>query len=315
MADLASVASVRAILSRYGFHRRKSLGQNFLVDAGIIQKIVDTVELALTDVVVEIGPGLGALTRQIAGRAGLALAVEIDRNLLPILAETLSEFSNVKIIQGDALKVDFDHLVATGTAGEFGRGGRPYKLVANLPYYITSPILTRLVLERFNISVMVVMVQQEVAARLTAAPGSKIYGSLSVLIQYFTEPEIVLKVPRTVFHPLPEVDSAVVRLRVRPEPAVKVQDEALFFKVVRSAFGQRRKTILNALNGAVAGISKAEWVIILERAGIDPGRRGETLSLAEFAAVADSIKAVREGASCAANKTPAKDRDVLQGTK
>lgn len=291
MTDLASAANVRAILSRYGFRRRKSLGQNFLVDAGIIRKIVDSVELAPADVVVEIGPGLGTLTRQLAGRAGLVLAVEIDRNLLPVLAETLSGFNHVEIIQGDALKVDFDRLAATRTAGEFGRGSRPYKLVANLPYYITGPILTRLVLERFNMSMMVVMVQQEVAARLTAAPGSKIYGSLSVLIQYFTIPEIVIKAPRTVFYPSPDVDSAVVRLRVRPEPAVKVKDEALFFKVVKSAFGRRRKTVLNALNGAVAGISKEEWVIILERAGINPGRRGETLSLAEFAAVADNIKA------------------------
>ncbi|RJQ27493.1 MAG: 16S rRNA (adenine(1518)-N(6)/adenine(1519)-N(6))-dimethyltransferase RsmA [Peptococcaceae bacterium] len=293
MHNLASVAGTRALLRNYGFRYRKSLGQNFLVDPGIIQKIVDAVEPALMDVIVEIGPGLGTLTKQVAGHVGKVLAVEIDRHLLPILADTLGGLeSHVEVIQGDALEIDFDRLVAAKTAGEFGQGGRPYKLVANLPYYITGPLLTRLVLERFNTSVMVVMVQQEVAARLTAAPGNKNYGSLSVLVRYFTEPEMVFRVPRTVFYPVPGVDSAVVRLRVRPEPAVRVLDEALFFKIVRAAFALRRKNILNALSGAMGGISKEKWRIILAKAGIDPGRRGETFSLAEFAAVADRIKAL-----------------------
>ncbi len=290
MNNLASVAGTRALLNSYGFRYRKSLGQNFLVDAGIIQKIVDTVEPAPMDVVIEIGPGLGTLTRQIARRVRMLLAVEIDPRLLPILADTLSGYNHIEIIQGDALEIDFDHLVAAKTASEFGQEGKPYKLVANLPYYITSPLLTRLVLERFNMSMMVIMVQQEVAARLTAAPGNKSYGSLSVLIQYFTEPELVFQVPRTAFHPSPGVDSAVVQLRVRPEPAVSVLDEALFFKVVRASFARRRKNILNALSGAMGGISKEKWRIILEKAGIDPGRRGETFSLTEFATVADMIK-------------------------
>ncbi|TEB08470.1 Ribosomal RNA small subunit methyltransferase A [Pelotomaculum schinkii] len=283
MIQVASPAAVRSIMRRHNISCRKSLGQNFLVDLNIIQKILDSAELTLDDLVLEIGPGLGALTAQAAQSAGKVLAVEVDRGLLPVLAETLEGAGNVEVIEGDALKTDFDRLAGEKTGGLFGSGGKKYKLIANLPYYITSPLLMHLLMNRFNFSVAIVMVQREVAERLAAGPGAKQYGALSVAVQYFTESKILFKVPRTVFFPAPEVDSAVVRLSQRALPAVSVRDEKTFFKLVRAAFGRRRKTLLNSLDGSGLGPDKATWLKVLQRCGIDASRRGETLALAEFA--------------------------------
>ncbi|MCL6634387.1 MAG: 16S rRNA (adenine(1518)-N(6)/adenine(1519)-N(6))-dimethyltransferase RsmA [Peptococcaceae bacterium] len=289
MPEITSPAAVRAVMERYGISCRKSLGQNFLIDQNIVKKIVAAADLTSEDLVVEIGPGLGALTGQAARSAGRVLAVELDRGLMPALAEILAGAGNVEVMQGDALEIDFDRVVAEKTGGAYGPGGKKYKLLANLPYCITSPLLMHLLLGRYNISLMVVMVQLEVAARLAAAPGTREYGALSVAVQYFTEPKTLFRVPGTVFFPPPGVDSAVVRLLIRPAPAVAVEDEEIFFKVVRSAFGRRRKTLLNALAGSGLGPGRETWLSILDRAGIDPGRRGETLTLAEFASIANAF--------------------------
>lgn len=289
MIEITSPAAVRAIMQRYGISARKSLGQNFLIDRNIIKKIVAAAGLTPEDLVVEIGPGLGALTVQAARSAGKVVAVELDRGLVPALAEILEGAGNVEVIQGDALEIDFDKLVGDKTGGAFGRGGKKYKLLANLPYYITSHLLMHLLLGKFNISLMIIMVQLEVADRLAAAPGTRDYGALSVAVQYFTEPKMLFRVPRTVFFPPPGVDSAVVRLLLRPVPAVTVRDEEAFFKVVRAAFGSRRKTLLNSLAGSGLGLDRETWQHVLQNTGIDPGRRGETLSLAEFASLADGF--------------------------
>jgi 16S rRNA (adenine1518-N6/adenine1519-N6)-dimethyltransferase len=272
-------------MHRHNISCHKSLGQNFLVDLNIIKKILDSAELARDDLVLEIGPGLGALTVQAAQNAGKVLAVEVDRGLLPVLAETLEGSGDVEVIEGDALKTDFDLLAEERTGGLFGRNGKKYKLMANLPYYITSPLLMHLLTNRFNFSTAIVMVQLEVAERLAAGPGTKQYGALSVAVQYYTESKILFKVPRSVFFPAPEVDSAVVRLSNRVQPAVFARDEETFFKVVRAAFAQRRKTLLNSLDGSGLGPDKVTWLKLLERCGIDASRRGETLSLDEYAAL------------------------------
>lgn len=289
MIQTTSPAAIRNIMQSHGISCRKSLGQNFLVDNNIISKIVSTAELTKEDIVVEIGPGLGALTTKIARTAGKVIAVEVDRGLLAVLPEVLEGVQNVEMIQGDALKTDFDRLVEESTGGVYGGCGKKYKLMANLPYYITSPVLMHLLLSRFNISIIVIMVQAEVAERLAALPGSKVYGAISLAVQYFTVPEVLFRVPRTVFYPKPEVDSAVVRLAVRPEPAVSVRDENALFKIIRSAFGKRRKTLLNSLTGSGLGLDRDNCLRALENAGINPGRRGETLSLEEFASLTDSI--------------------------
>jgi len=285
VADLASLSVVRTILDKYKFHFRRAWGQNFLVDGNIVRKIVQAAGLCADDLVVEIGPGIGTLTAALAARAGRVVAVELDRALLPVLRETMSGLDNVSVIAGDAMRVDLDRLVSDTVSGA---SERPYKLVANLPYYITTPLLMRLLQQKYRIGLMVVMVQQEVAARLTAAPGGKDYGALSVAVQYYTEPEVLFRVPRTVFYPRPEVDSAVVRLKKRFAPPVNIPDEELFFALVRGAFGQRRKTAANALAGGAAlpGWSRGDWEQALAAAGIDPRRRGETLGLEEFAALA-----------------------------
>jgi len=295
LIDVASPGTARKILSGYGIHARKSLGQNFLVDPNIANKIINAAELTPADLAVEIGPGLGAITARAAGRAGKVLAVEVDRRLLPVLAETLEGADNVEIFWGDALEINFDRLAEEKTGGVFGAGKKKYKLLGNLPYYITSPLLVHLLHGRFNISAMLVMVQLEVAARLSAAPGTGDYGTLSVTAQYFAEPKLLFRVPGTVFFPSPGVDSALVRLAVRPEPAVAVRDEKVFFKVVRAAFGHRRKTLLNSLAGSGLGPGREECLLALRRAGLDPGRRGETLSLSEFAALTDSFTEILNG--------------------
>jgi 16S rRNA (adenine1518-N6/adenine1519-N6)-dimethyltransferase len=277
LIQITSPAAIRSIMQRHNISCRKSLGQNFLIDNNIIDKIIAAAELTNTDLVVEIGPGLGALT------------IEVDRGLVAVLADVLEGIQNVEMVLGDALKTDFDQLIGERTGGQYGKNAKKYKLMANLPYYITSPMIMHLLLGRFNIDMMVVMIQAEVAERLAAPPGCKAYGALSLAVQYFTAPEILFRVPRTVFYPKPGVDSAVVRLSVRPAPAVSVSDETAFFKIIRAAFGKRRKTLLNALTGSDLDLDRETCLLALKNSGIDPGRRGETLNLVEFAALTESI--------------------------
>lgn len=265
------------ILKAFGLHTSKKLGQNFLIDAAIVRGIVAAAHIEAGDRVLEIGPGIGTLTQGLAEAGAEVCAVELDKKLPAVLRETLKAYPSVRIVPGDILKVNIPEIM----------GEQPFKVVANLPYYITTPILMALLEQRLPITEMVTMVQREVAERMTAAPGSKAYGALSVAIQYFTEPKIVLDVPPKSFLPPPEVMSVVIACRVREQPAVAVKDERLFFRVVRAAFGQRRKTLMNALRGG--GFLREQVRDALERSGIDPTRRGETLSLLEFARLADAF--------------------------
>lgn len=286
MKGLCSPAKVTEILKRHQFRTNKKFGQNFLVDANIIDKIVMAADISDDDLVVEIGPGIGVLTAALAKKARQVIAVEIDNKLIPILKETLAAYDNIEIVLADAMEVNFDRLIYNKTNEGLGSS---YKLVANLPYYITTPLIMHLLNNKFNIDSMVIMVQKEVSLRMVANPNNKDYGALTVAVQYYTEPQILFKVPRTVFYPQPEVDSAVVRLKRRKTPAVKVADEKLFFQIVRAAFGQRRKTLLNALTGSKIELTKEEWLAILNKANIDPKRRGETLTLEEFALIANNL--------------------------
>ncbi|MCK8826719.1 16S rRNA (adenine(1518)-N(6)/adenine(1519)-N(6))-dimethyltransferase RsmA [Natroniella acetigena] len=269
----------REILREHNLRLKKGLGQNFLVDTSILDQIVEAAELSEDETVIEIGPGIGALTEKLAQSAGQVIAVELDQRLIPILEENLAAYDNVKIIEGDALKVDFDQLAA----GD-------YKVVANLPYYITTPILRRLLEEDFNVTDIFVMVQKEVAERMAAQPGEKSYGVLSFGVQYYTQAEIQFKVPSSVFIPQPKVESAVIGLKLLEQPRVEVIDEDFFFKVIRASFQQRRKMIRNSLSKA-ANINLSREVVeqALEEVGIDSRIRGEKLSLEEFASLSNQL--------------------------
>ncbi len=274
---IASREVTQHILKVFHLRASKKLGQNFLIDAAVVRGIVEAAELQEGDRVLEIGPGIGTLTQGLAESGAQVTAVELDKKLPAVLAETLKGYENVRIVQGDILKTDIRELM----------GDAPFKVAANLPYYITTPILMALLEQRLPIRKIVTMVQKEVAERMIAPPGSKTYGALSVAVQYYTAPEIVLDVPPKSFIPAPEVDSVVIACKVRGEPPVTVRDEKLFFRVVKAAFGQRRKTLSNALKGA--GFLKDEVQGALEQAGIEAARRGETLSLEEFAQLADAF--------------------------
>ena len=280
---IASREVTMHILKAFGLRMSKKLGQNFLIDARIVQGIVDAAEVKPGDRVLEIGPGIGTLTQGLAEAGADVTAVELDKKLPAVLKETLKAYDNVRIVPGDILKVNIPEIM----------GEAPFKVAANLPYYITTPILMALLERHLPITHMVTMVQKEVAERMTAKPGSRIYGALSVAVQYYTEPEIVLDVPPRSFIPAPEVMSVVVSCRVRKEPAVAVRDEKLFFRVVKAAFGQRRKTLMNALKGG--GFQKETVRDALEQSGIDPTRRGETLTFEEFGRLADAFS-VQENA-------------------
>ncbi|MCM3774069.1 MULTISPECIES: 16S rRNA (adenine(1518)-N(6)/adenine(1519)-N(6))-dimethyltransferase RsmA [Priestia] len=286
LKDIATPNRTKEILKKYGFTFKKSLGQNFLIDTNILHRIVDHAEITEETGAIEIGPGIGALTEQLAKRAKKVLAFEIDQRLLPILADTLSPYPNAKVIHQDVLKADLK-----GTLEQEFENIEDLMVVANLPYYVTTPILMKLLEEQIPVRGIVVMLQKEVADRIAAKPGTKDYGSLSIAIQYYTEAETVMIVPKTVFNPQPNVDSAVIRLLRRPKPAVEVQDEAFFFQVVRASFGQRRKTILNNLvNNLPNGKQKkADIEQALSTAEIDPKRRGETLSIQEFGTLSDQL--------------------------
>jgi 16S rRNA (adenine1518-N6/adenine1519-N6)-dimethyltransferase len=284
--DIATPARTRMILEKYGFSFKKSLGQNFLIDTNILKRIVDHAQLTAETGAIEIGPGIGALTEQLARNSKKVVAFEIDQRLLPILEETLSPYSNVTIIHQDVLKADVKAIIDR----EF-QGINDLMVVANLPYYVTTPIIMKLLEENLPIRGIVVMLQKEVADRIAAKPGSKDYGSLSIAVQYYTEPETVMVVPKTVFVPQPNVDSAVIRLTRREMPPVKVRNEAFFFQMIKASFAQRRKTILNNLTSQLPdGKEKKENILAaLNQAGIDPGRRGETLSIEEFGRLSDEL--------------------------
>ncbi len=284
--DIATPLRTKAVLERHNFSFKKSLGQNFLIDTNILDNIVDAASVSKTSGVIEIGPGIGALTEQLAKQAKQVVAFEIDKRLIPILSETLLEYDNVHIICEDVLKVD-----VKATISEKFHDVEEIMVVANLPYYVTTPIVMKLLEEKVPVKRIVVMLQKEVAERMAAKPGTKDYGSLSIAVQYYTVAETVMTVPRTVFIPKPNVDSAVVRLEIRDTPAVCVQDENFFFAIVRMSFAQRRKTILNnLLSGLQNGREKKESIEqALNDAGIDPRRRGETLSILEFGKLSDEL--------------------------
>lgn len=309
MDRLTDRAAVRALLVRHGLRPRKRMGQHFMVSEAALLRLLAAADLGRDDVVVEIGPGLGTLTGKLAERVRLVIALELDRTFLKVLAETCTGH-RVSVVRGDALAVNFDDLVHRHTGGEYGRGGKSYKVVANLPYYITGPFLGRLVKDNRFWSTAVLTVQLEVARRLVARPGTKEYGALTLLVEYYAEVELVGRIPPGAFYPAPEVTSAIVRLRRRERPPVEVRDAESLFRLVRMAFGRRRKTILNALTGADDGASRSEWQALLERAGIDPVRRGESLSLAEFARLADAMCDGRGGQGRATDQPDQRTADV-----
>lgn len=284
--DIATPVRTKAVLDKYGFTFKKSLGQNFLIDTNILRKIVENAELTEMSGAVEIGPGIGALTEQLAKVCKKVIAFEIDHRLIPVLKDTLSPYPHVSIIHQDFLKANVNQVLR-----DYFSDDQEISIVANLPYYITTPIIMKCLEDKLPFKNMVVMMQKEVGDRIVAKPGTKNYGSLTLAIQYFTTAEIVLHVPKTVFIPQPNVDSVVVRLRKREKPIVEVKDESFFFKVIKSSFGQRRKTILNNLtNSFEQGKEKKELILAcLNLAEIDPKRRGETLTIEEFAKLSDVL--------------------------
>ncbi len=276
--DLTSPRVIRSIQEKFGFTFKKGLGQNFLTSRDVLHEIVEAAEPE--DGVIEIGPGFGVLTQELAKSSEKVVTIEIDERLIDVLDYTLSDYDNVKIVNKDILKTNLKELIKE----EFD--GRKVSVAANLPYYITTPIITKLLEEKLPIKSIVVMVQKEVALRLAAKEGSKDYGAISVLCRYYTEPTVVTKVPASLFVPPPKVDSAVLKLKIREKPAVDVLDEKMFFKVVKASFAQRRKTLLNCLCSGFS-VPKTQLSSLLESIDILPSRRGETLSIEEFKKISD----------------------------
>lgn len=286
MKDIATPVRTKEILEKHGFSFKKSLGQNFLIDPNILKNIIYHAGIDKRSGVIEIGPGIGALTEHIARAAGKVVAYEIDDRLLPVLEDTLSPYSNVTVIHQDILEVDLNAAIEE----HFGDVDE-VTVVANLPYYVTTPIIMKFLMGKVPIERMVIMMQHEVADRITAVPGTKAYGSLSIAIQYYMDAEVSMIVPRTVFMPQPNVESAVLRLTRKTQPPASVIDEEFLFKVARGSFVQRRKTILNNLQTSLPqGKAKKETILeALSKAGIDPVRRGETLSIEEFANLSNEL--------------------------
>lgn len=283
---IADYSVTRAVLERHGFTFKKSFGQNFLTDTNILQKIVDTAEIDENVNVIEIGPGIGALTEFLAENAAEVMTFEIDERLVPILADTLRDFDNVRVVNEDILKSDLQARIK-----EFANPNLPIKVVANLPYYITTPILMHLIESGIPFSEFVVMMQREVADRISAQPNSKSYGSLSIAVQYYMTAKVAFIVPRTVFVPAPNVDSAILKMVRRDQPAVGVKDEAFFFKVSKASFTHRRKTLWNNLTSyfGKSDETKTKLETALSNAELSPSVRGEALDLQEFARLADSL--------------------------
>ena len=286
MANLGNPKNTIEIIQKYEFMFQKKFGQNFLNDTHVLEKIISAAGITKNDCVLEIGPGIGTMTQYLAENAGHVVAVEIDRNLIPILKETLADYDNVTVINEDILRVDIKAL-----AEEYN-GGKPIKVVANLPYYITTPIIMGLFESGVPIDNITVMVQKEVADRMKEGPGSKDYGALSLAVQYYAEPEIVANVPPNCFIPRPNVGSAVIRLTRHKEMPVQVKDPALMFKIIRASFNQRRKTLQNGLgNASELPYTKEQIAAAIAEMGLTPTIRGEALSLAQFAQLSDILGA------------------------
>ena len=284
MADLGIPRNTIEILQKYNFNIQKKYGQNFLIDTNVLNRIISAAEITREDCVLEIGPGIGTMTQYLAEHAGEVVAVEIDQNLIPILEETLSAYDNVTVINADIMKVDI------GEIAERKNGGRPIKVVANLPYYITTPIIMGLFEDHVPLESITVMVQKEVAERMQVGPGTKDYGALSLAVQYYAKPEIVANVPPNCFIPRPGVGSAVIRLTCYREKPVRVTDEKKMFALIRASFNQRRKTLVNALgNAPELGVSKARAAEALEKMQLPPAIRGEALTLEQFAKLSELV--------------------------
>lgn len=282
---IATPSKTKEILNKYRFSFKKSLGQNFLVDTNILDKIITHAGIDEQSGVIEVGPGIGSLTEQLAIHAGKVVAYEIDQRLIPILGDTLSAYDNIEVVNQDILKVDLSTVVK-----EHFADGAPVHIVANLPYYITTPILMNVLEQQPGIDTITVMLQKEVAERMAAKPSTKEYGSLSIAVQYYTETELVMDVPKTVFMPQPNVISSVLKLTIRKEPLVMVKDEPFFFKIVRASFKHRRKTLRNNLVTHFQDVyDKAEINACLLDAQIDGTRRGESLTMEEFALLANTF--------------------------
>lgn len=283
---LYAPSTIQAIREKHNFQLSRSLGQNFITDKSVIEKIVEGAQVKENDLVIEIGPGIGVLTAEAADSAAKVAAVEIDRKLIPILEETLQEYDNIRIINQDILKTDLNEIIREERdAGSFTGSVR---ILGNLPYYITTPIIMGILENGVKADSITIMMQKEVADRIKASPGGKIYGAISVAVQYYCEVEQVASVSREVFIPRPKVDSAVLNLKIRKERPVDVTDEKSFFACIKAGFGQRRKTLLNVLTG-VNGLARDEIKEVLTGAGVDSSRRAETLDIKEFAAIANGV--------------------------
>ncbi len=291
MATLGIPQNTIAVLQKYGFNFQKKFGQNFLIDTHVLDKIIGAANITKDDFVLEIGPGIGTMTQYLCENARQVVAIEIDKNLIPILEDTLSEYDNVEVINDDVLKVDLEKLAAEKN------GGKPIKVVANLPYYITTPIIMGLFEKKVPLESITIMVQKEVADRMQVGPGTKDYGALSLAVQYYAKPQIVANVPPNCFIPRPNVGSAVIKLTRYEEPPVKVDDEELMFALIRASFNQRRKTMMNSLSNGLAGISgkqysKEQLQNALTEAGLPLTIRGEALTLVQFANLSNILSAL-----------------------
>ncbi len=284
MATLGIPKNTIEILQKYNFTFQKKFGQNFLIDTRVLERIIAQAEITKDDMVLEIGPGIGTMTQYLCENAREVVAVEIDNSLIPILEDTLSEYNNVTVINDDILKVDINKLVEEHNAG------KPIKVVANLPYYITTPIIMGLFEKKVNVDSITVMVQKEVADRMKSGPGSKDYGALSLAVQYYSKPEIVANVPPNCFMPRPNVSSAVIRLKLYDEMAVKVENENLLFRLIRASFNQRRKTLVNGIkNSGELNYTKEQVVEALAKMGLNENIRGEALTLEQFGELTDIL--------------------------
>ena len=281
---LSDLSTMREILSRHGFTFSKALGQNFLINPSVCPRMAELCGANAESGVLEIGPGMGVLTRELAKRSKKTVAVELDTRLLPVLAETLADYPNASVVQGDVMKLDLHQLLQQ----EFS--GMQVAVCANLPYYITSPVIMKILEEKLPITALTVMVQKEAADRICAKPGTRACGAVSAAVQYYTEPEILFQVSRGSFMPAPNVDSTVIRLNVRPQPPVELRSEEAFFRLVKAAFGQRRKTALNAVSAGM-GLPKAQVAEAMERAGIAPNARAEQMTLEMLASFSNELGA------------------------
>ncbi len=284
MANLGIPSNTIEVLQKYNFNFQKKFGQNFLIDTHVLEKIIDASEITKEDCVLEIGPGIGTMTQYLAENAREVIAVEIDKALIPILEDTLKEYDNVTIINDDILKVDINRIV------EEKNNGQPIKVVANLPYYITTPIIMGLFESHVPLKSITIMVQKEVADRMQVGPGTKDYGALSLAVQYYAKPEIVANVPPNCFIPRPNVGSAVIRLTRYEEPPVKAEDEKFMFNVIRASFNQRRKTLVNGLQNGGLGLSKEKILEALEEMNLPATIRGEALTLEQFAQLSNILR-------------------------